>query len=91
MLATATHIVLALATLGDVTQIGLFLFMSLCTRFGHLTYVSNDCRYCRRNRVTFTNVNDPLAAVANHNIVKRVSWFKSSLLLRIYNKHKHKH
>ncbi len=24
-------------------------------------------------------------------IVKRVSWFKSSLLLRIYNKHKHKH
>ncbi len=24
-------------------------------------------------------------------IVKRVSWFKSSLLLRIQNKHKHKH
>ncbi len=30
MLATATLIVLALATLGDATQIGLFLFMSLC-------------------------------------------------------------
>ncbi len=26
-----------------------------------------------------------------HIIVKRVSWFKSSLLLRIQNKHKHKH
>jgi hypothetical protein len=30
MQATATLIVLALATLGDTTQIGLFLFMSLC-------------------------------------------------------------
>jgi hypothetical protein len=29
MLVTATLIVLALATLGDATQIGLFLFMSL--------------------------------------------------------------
>jgi hypothetical protein len=31
--ATATLIVLALATLGDVTQIGLFLFMSLRPRW----------------------------------------------------------
>ncbi len=31
--ATATLIVLALATLGDATQIGLFLFMSLCPRW----------------------------------------------------------
>jgi len=33
MQVTATLIVLALATLGDAAQIGLFLFMSLCPRW----------------------------------------------------------
>jgi hypothetical protein len=34
---------------------------------------------------------DLLPITFSINIVKRVSWFKSSLLLRIQNKHKHKH
>jgi len=48
MLATATIIVLALATLGDATQIGLFLFMSLCQG-------KYKCRrhYRRHNHVNF--------------------------------------
>ncbi len=57
MPATATHIVLTLATLGDTTQIGLFLFMSL--RQGKY----NMCHCCRHYRgryhVTFANVNNP--------------------------------
>jgi hypothetical protein len=44
MLATATHIVLDLATLGNVTQIGLFLFISL----RQSKY--NMCRCCRHYR-----------------------------------------
>ncbi len=55
---TATRIVLALATLGDATQIGLFLFMSLCPRWPR--QVSNGCRCRWHYRVTFANVNNPL-------------------------------
>jgi len=58
MLATATHMVLALATLGDAIQIRLFLFISL--RQGKY----NMCRCCWRHRgryrLTFANVNDPI-------------------------------
>ncbi len=59
MAVTATSIVLALATLGDAAQIGLFLFMSLCPRWPR--QVSNDCRCRQHYRLTLTNVNDPLA------------------------------
>ncbi len=48
---------LNMTTLGNVTQIGLFLFMSLCPRWPRK--VSNDCRCCWHYRVTFANVNDP--------------------------------
>ncbi len=39
----------------------------------------------------FFSSNLARANLPNYIIVLRVSWFKSSLLLRIYNKHKHKH
>ncbi len=58
MQVTATHIVLALATLGDATQIGLFLFLSLCQ--GKCNMCRCRRRYRGRHRVTFANVNDPL-------------------------------
>jgi hypothetical protein len=61
MPATAIHIVLSLATLGDATQIGLFLFMSLCPRWPR--QVSNDCHCHWHYRVTFANVNDPLSLI----------------------------
>ncbi len=61
MLMTAIHIVLALATLGDATQIGLFLFMPLCPRWPR--QVSNDCCCRRHYSVTFANVNDPLSLI----------------------------
>jgi hypothetical protein len=61
MLMAAIHIVLALATLGDATQIGLFLFMSLCPRWPR--QVSNDCRCHQHYSVTFANVNDPLRLI----------------------------
>jgi hypothetical protein len=60
MPATATHIVLALATLGDATQIGLFLFMSQCQ--GKKKMCRCHQRYRGHYRVTFANVKDPYRA-----------------------------
>jgi len=53
------HYLFALATLGDMTQIGLFLFMSLRPRWPR--QVSNDCRCRLCYHLMFANVNDPLA------------------------------
>jgi hypothetical protein len=55
---TARHVILALATLGKATQIGLFLFMSL--RPWWPRQVSNDCHCHRHYHVTFANVNNSL-------------------------------
>jgi hypothetical protein len=66
MPATATHIVLALATLGDATQIGLFLFMLLRPRWPR--QVSNDCHCHRHYPITFANVN-------THYVVKASRYF----------------
>ncbi len=57
MPATATHIVLTLATMGDTTQIGLFLFMSL--RQGKYNMCRCRRHYRRRYHITFANVNNP--------------------------------
>ncbi len=51
MLVTATLIVLALATLGDATQIGLFLFMSL--HQGKYNMCRCCQHYCRHYHVNF--------------------------------------
>ncbi len=51
-------IVLALATLGNATQIGSFLFMSLHPRWSR--QASSDCCCGRRYCVTFANVNTTL-------------------------------
>jgi hypothetical protein len=80
MLVTAIRIVLALATLGDVTQMGLFLFLSLHPRCPR--QVSNDCRCRQRYHITFTNVNDPLSFAAKC-IFTRKSDF--TLCLQVYN------
>ena len=55
-----SHYLLALSTLGDATQKGLFPFLSLRPRWPR--QVSNDCRCRRHYHVAFTNVNDPLTA-----------------------------
>jgi hypothetical protein len=67
MPATATHIVLALATLGDATQIGLFLFMLLRPRWPK--QVSNDCHCHRHYPVTFANVNEPLVVKSGRCLI----------------------
>ncbi len=80
MLVTVIHIVLALATLGDVTLIGLFLFMSICPRWPR--QVSNDC-YCRWcYRITFANVNDPLSFAAKCLFTRKSDF---TLGLQVYN------
>jgi hypothetical protein len=61
MQVTATLIVLALATLGDMPKVGLFLFMSPSPRWPrqvlfHVTVAGKRQGYC----VTFANVNTAL-------------------------------
>jgi len=50
MLATVTCIVLALATLGDATQIGLFLFVLLCPRWPRHRQLMSSSRQTRLER-----------------------------------------
>ena len=68
-------------------------------KIGDKVLISNDFYVGKNPKLapTYTgpgeiiDINDTNAKVKINNkiIVKRVSWFKSSLLLTIYNKHKH--
>ncbi len=61
-------VVLALATLGDATQIGLYLFFVVSPKVAKASTVSCSCRSrCRqRYRLTFANVNTACLYNAKH-------------------------
>jgi hypothetical protein len=71
-------IVLALATLGDATQIGLYLFFVVSPKVANASTVSCSCRSrCRqRYRLTFANVNTACLYNAKHYQTDQLITFK---------------